>query len=187
MKSRSWGLCSPGEHLSTYDSPVADGEIDGEGSGSAVHVRMLRLIGIKPPTPLEAGLDNCVITLGRSPVVGDDCGEEICGDRRLDDGGLELLVKWKGGEETWESYENVTEAEALDEYERHHGRVGVDRRDKQGDQPVAPQLTLSRVCLFALGSEMNRYFKIEPNKTTPRNGPWSAQNVNRKSLSLLSS
>lgn len=40
-----------------------------------------------------------------SPVVGDDSGEEreveeICGDRRRDDGGLELLVKWKGGEET---------------------------------------------------------------------------------------
>ncbi|RYP48549.1 hypothetical protein DL768_005588 [Monosporascus sp. mg162] len=36
-----------------------------------------------------------------SPVVGDDSGEEewvveeICDDRRLDDGGLELLVKWK--------------------------------------------------------------------------------------------
>ena len=40
-----------------------------------------------------------------SPVVGDDGGEEeweveeICGVRGLEDGGLELLVKWKGGEE----------------------------------------------------------------------------------------
>jgi hypothetical protein len=33
--------------------------------------------------------------------------EEICGDRKLDDGGVELLVRWKGGEETWEPYENV--------------------------------------------------------------------------------
>jgi len=57
----------------------------------------------------------------RTPsVVGDDGKEEeweveeICGDRRLDDGGLELLVKWKGGEEIWEPYENVAEMEALD-------------------------------------------------------------------------
>ncbi|KAK4232876.1 hypothetical protein C8A03DRAFT_39470 [Achaetomium macrosporum] len=41
--------------------------------------------------------------------VIDDAGEEeeweveeICGDKKLDDGGVELLVKWKGGEETWE-------------------------------------------------------------------------------------
>ncbi len=66
-----------------------------------------------------------------SPVVGDDGGEEefpveeICGDRGLDDGGLELLVKWKGGEETWEPYENVAETEALDEYERLYGPVTV--------------------------------------------------------------
>ncbi|KAK4131670.1 hypothetical protein BT67DRAFT_444470 [Trichocladium antarcticum] len=52
----------------------------------------------------------------RTPsVVDDDTSEEewevegICGDRRLGDGGLELLVKWKGGEETWEPYENVAE------------------------------------------------------------------------------
>jgi hypothetical protein len=32
--------------------------------------------------------------------------EEICGDRMLDDGSVELLVKWKGGEKTWEPYEN---------------------------------------------------------------------------------
>ncbi|KAK4149973.1 hypothetical protein C8A00DRAFT_18417, partial [Chaetomidium leptoderma] len=67
-----------------------------------------------------------------SLVVGDDGGgeewevEEICSDRRLDDGGLELLVKWRGGEEIWEPYENVAETEALDEYERLYGRVGVN-------------------------------------------------------------
>jgi hypothetical protein len=49
--------------------------------------------------------------------------EEICGDRRRDDGGLELLVKWK---ETWVPYENVAETEALDEYERLHGQVTMD-------------------------------------------------------------
>lgn len=40
--------------------------------------------------------------------------------------GLELLVKWKDGAETWEPYENVAETEALDEYERLHGQVGID-------------------------------------------------------------
>ncbi len=35
--------------------------------------------------------------------------------RQLAGGGLEFLVKWKGGEETWEPYENVAETEALDE------------------------------------------------------------------------
>ena len=52
--------------------------------------------------------------------------EEICDKNRQDDGGWKLLVKWKGGEETWEPYENVAETEALDEYERLHGRVTVD-------------------------------------------------------------
>jgi hypothetical protein len=52
--------------------------------------------------------------------------EEICGRRTQDDGAVELLVKWKGGEETWEPYENVAETEALDEYERLHGQVIVD-------------------------------------------------------------
>ncbi len=39
----------------------------------------------------------------------DDAGEEdeweveqICGVRGLDGGGVECLVKWKGGEKTWE-------------------------------------------------------------------------------------
>ena len=52
--------------------------------------------------------------------------EAICKKNRRDDGGWELLVKWKGGEETWEPYENVAETEALDEYERLHGPVTVD-------------------------------------------------------------
>ncbi len=51
--------------------------------------------------------------------------EGICGDRGHGSG-LELLVKWKGGEETWEPYDNVAETEALDEYERLYGRVSVD-------------------------------------------------------------
>jgi hypothetical protein len=64
-------------------------------------------------------------------VVGDDGGEEefpveeICGDRGLDDGGLELLVKWKVGEETWEPYENVAQTEALDRYGRLYCPVTV--------------------------------------------------------------
>lgn len=37
-------------------------------------------------------------------------------DRRLDDGGLELLVQWQGGEETWEPYE-TRRKQRLDEYE----------------------------------------------------------------------
>jgi hypothetical protein len=47
--------------------------------------------------------------------------EEICGCRNMDDGGLQLHVKWKGGEKTWEPYENVADTEALDRYERIHG------------------------------------------------------------------
>lgn len=49
--------------------------------------------------------------------------EEIRDDRKLADGGVEVLVKWKGGEETWEPYGNVAEVKALDEYERLYGRV----------------------------------------------------------------
>ncbi len=62
-------------------------------------------------------------------MVDDDAGkeewdiEEIRDARKLDDSGLELLVKWKGGEETWEPYVNVAEAKALDEYERLHGTL----------------------------------------------------------------
>jgi len=55
--------------------------------------------------------------------------EEICGHRRRNDGDLELLVRWGGGEETWEPYENMAETKALDEYERLHGRVIVDTLD----------------------------------------------------------
>jgi hypothetical protein len=40
--------------------------------------------------------------------------EEICGRRTGDDGAIELHVKWKGGDETWEPYEYVAETEALD-------------------------------------------------------------------------
>lgn len=69
--------------------------------------------------------------------MADDAGgeeewevEEISDDRKLGDGSLELLVKWKGGEETWEEtwepYENVAETEAFDRYERLHGPVTVD-------------------------------------------------------------
>jgi hypothetical protein len=64
-------------------------------------------------------------------VVGDDAGEEawevegIC-DRELDDGGLEFLVKWKDGEETWEPYENVADTKAL---HRLHRIVTVDTVD----------------------------------------------------------
>ena len=51
--------------------------------------------------------------------------EEICGHRRLDDGSVELLVRWGGGEETWEPYDNVAETEALDRYEDLHGQVSA--------------------------------------------------------------
>ena len=72
----------------------------------------------------------------RTPSVVGDAGdeegeeewdvEEIRHGRKLDGGGLEFLVKWKGGDETWEPYKNVAETEALDEYERLHGPVTVD-------------------------------------------------------------
>lgn len=52
--------------------------------------------------------------------------EKICDMKELDDGGLKLLVRWKGGEETWEPYENVAETEAPDRYERLHGQVSAD-------------------------------------------------------------
>ncbi len=52
--------------------------------------------------------------------------EEICRKNRRHDGSWELLVRWKGGEETWEPYENMAETEALGEYERLHGPVTVD-------------------------------------------------------------
>jgi hypothetical protein len=53
---------------------------------------------------------------------------EICGDRRRQNGFIELLVKWKSGRETWELYNDVAKNEkaALDEYERLHGQVVVD-------------------------------------------------------------
>ena len=55
--------------------------------------------------------------------------EEVCGHRRAGDGFLEVLVKWKiGREPTWEVYEDVsrTDPEALEDYERVHGKVIVD-------------------------------------------------------------
>jgi hypothetical protein len=88
---------------------------------------------LKTADPSRSGSRQlCDHSQALSPVVGDDGGveewevEEICGDRRGHNGGLQLLVKWKGGEERWESYENVAETKALDEYERPHGPVGVD-------------------------------------------------------------
>jgi hypothetical protein len=68
-----------------------------------------------------------------STMVPDEDGEEwemgeICGDRRRQNGFIELLVRWKSGRETWELYNDVAKNEraALDEYERLHGRVVVD-------------------------------------------------------------
>jgi broad specificity phosphatase PhoE len=55
--------------------------------------------------------------------------EAICRHRTRDDGDLEVLVRWTGGEETWEPYENMAETEALDVYERLHGPVTVDTLD----------------------------------------------------------
>ena len=55
--------------------------------------------------------------------------EKICSHRKSEDGSPEFLVKWKGGEKTWESFENVAETEALDRYERLHGLVVVKACD----------------------------------------------------------
>ncbi|KAK4193977.1 hypothetical protein QBC40DRAFT_353595 [Triangularia verruculosa] len=38
--------------------------------------------------------------------------------RKLPGGGVELFVRWEGGEEIWEPYENMAETKELDEYER---------------------------------------------------------------------
>jgi hypothetical protein len=46
--------------------------------------------------------------------------EEICRKNRRHDGSWELLVRWMGGEETWEPCENVAETERL------YGLVAVD-------------------------------------------------------------
>ena len=53
--------------------------------------------------------------------------KEICGNRKGDDGVLELLVKWKSSKQAWELYEGVaqTDAEALDTYDRLHGQATV--------------------------------------------------------------
>ncbi|KAK4100767.1 hypothetical protein N658DRAFT_559285 [Parathielavia hyrcaniae] len=76
---------------------------------------------------LEGGLD----AFGEVVLAGpSEDGEEwevdrVCCHRRAGDGILEVLVKWKSGRETWELHSDVAlnEAEALDEYERLHGRV----------------------------------------------------------------
>jgi len=51
--------------------------------------------------------------------------QEICGDRRAEDGVLEVLVKWKSGKETWEMYDDMakSEPELVDGYECLHGKV----------------------------------------------------------------
>lgn len=87
---------------------------------------------IKTADPFQTGFGSCVIFFrAPSAEVGDtDEGpewevEEICGHRRLDDDSVELLVRWKGGEEIWELYKNVAETEALDRFERLRGPVTV--------------------------------------------------------------
>jgi hypothetical protein len=98
-------------------------------SAGAIGVRYHKLKTADPSQPRSRQLRDHSRAL--SPVVGDDGKEEfeveeICDDRRLYNRGPELLVKWKGGEETWEPYENVAETEALEVYERRHGRVEED-------------------------------------------------------------
>ncbi len=46
--------------------------------------------------------------------------QEVCGERIVDDGILEMLVRWKSGRETWEPYEDVAKTlpELLAEYKR---------------------------------------------------------------------
>lgn len=69
----------------------------------------------------------------------DDAGEEeweveeICNYRKPEGGGLEFVVKWKGGEETWEPFEHVAETEALDRYERLYGPVALGGLFVQAD------------------------------------------------------
>lgn len=63
-------------------------------------------------------------------MVDDDAGEEqrdveeISDAGKLNDGGRELLGKWKGGEEIWEPYENVAETEAIEEHPSTLGGMG---------------------------------------------------------------
>jgi hypothetical protein len=76
---------------------------------------------------VEGSLDE--LEVGGLGVSGEEGEEwevgEICGHRTADDGVLEVLVRWMSRKETWELYEDVaqSEAEALDAYERVHGRV----------------------------------------------------------------
>jgi hypothetical protein len=64
--------------------------------------------------------------------------EEICTKHRRQDGSWELLVRWAGGEETWEPYENVADTKALDEYECLHGPVTVDTAGESNHPTVIP-------------------------------------------------
>jgi hypothetical protein len=59
--------------------------------------------------------------------VDDSNGEEwdvkeINNHRKPDGGGLEFLIKWKGGDETWEPSKYVVEMEVLNKYEHLYGQ-----------------------------------------------------------------
>jgi hypothetical protein len=49
--------------------------------------------------------------------------KEISNHREVDDGGLEFLIKWKGGDKTWEPSKYVAETEALNRYKRVYGKL----------------------------------------------------------------
>ncbi|KAG7285847.1 hypothetical protein NEMBOFW57_008141 [Staphylotrichum longicolle] len=97
------------------------------GQQPFVAPRPLRWLGLQGAGDSEASpyevAERRVADVRNEELAGDDGGEEefpveeICGDRKLDDGGLELLVRWKSGEETWEPYENVAETKALAPWE----------------------------------------------------------------------
>ncbi|KAK5651065.1 hypothetical protein OQA88_13713 [Cercophora sp. LCS_1] len=86
-------------------------------------------IELRYHTKLKTNPSRGVPQLPQTPSVVDDPGEEeweveeICSYRKPEDSGLEFLVKRKGGEETWEPFENVAETEALDRYERLASQV----------------------------------------------------------------
>ncbi|KAK0702719.1 hypothetical protein B0H67DRAFT_650083 [Lasiosphaeris hirsuta] len=100
-------------------------------SPSAIEVRYHTKLKTTPSREIPQLRDD-----PRAPLVVDDAGEEewdveeICNCRKLEDSGVELLVKWKGGDQTWEPFENMAETEALDKYERlHAAAAGVDAAD----------------------------------------------------------
>ncbi|KAK0655337.1 hypothetical protein B0T16DRAFT_451038 [Cercophora newfieldiana] len=92
----------------------------------AIEVRYHTKLKTTQPSRSEAPQ---MLDCPQTPSAFDDAGEEeweveeICDNRKLGDSSVELLVKWKGGEETWEPCENVAETEALDDYERLYGRL----------------------------------------------------------------